>query len=291
MPRNQIAAFSGLSNTYIRDLEAGNYASVRREKLIALAVAVNINLQETDRLLEIFDRTPLTADDIPTFLETAAGQRASGALLPLRDGFPLELALLSAERRPGPQVVVNPQPPFSLFEEGHRRHIERRNLDDHPIYGELVEAISRERRRVLDQNLARHRVEQFICRECLELYTRGEDDPADLQWRRKHIANVIRYLGEQPNFFLHVVQFCPTASFTLKFAPDTAPNGDQIFLVFWPRHQIWGKRSGRLSGFTTTNPVVIDNFKEEVASLSRVVVEEFQRRERLAAYLRGLIAP
>ena len=56
MPRNQIAKLSGLTNTYIRDLENGRYDSVRRKKIIALAMAVNLDLNETDELLKLFER-------------------------------------------------------------------------------------------------------------------------------------------------------------------------------------------------------------------------------------------
>ncbi len=289
MPRNQIASFSGLSNTYIRDLEAGNYASVRREKLISLAVAVNLNLPETDDLLEVFDRTPLTEDDIPTFLSMPRRRKGSAALLPLRDGFPLELALLSAETQPGPQVVVNPQPTFSLFDEGHRRYIERQNMADHPIYGELVEAIAKERRMALDRNLENHRVEQYICRDCLEDYFQGLRDEQERGWRIRHLNNVIYNVRERDNFRFHVLGICPTTSFTLKQFAQEKEKSERLFLSFWPRHHVWRKRIGRLSGFTTDNPVVIRNFKEEVESLSRVAVEEFKEKKNLLAYLSGLI--
>ena len=52
MPRNQIAALSGLSNPYIKELEAGRFARVRRERLIALAVAVNLDLSRSTSSLK-----------------------------------------------------------------------------------------------------------------------------------------------------------------------------------------------------------------------------------------------
>jgi transcriptional regulator with XRE-family HTH domain len=71
MPRNQVAALSGLTNTYIRDLERGIIANVGRDKLISLSVALNLDLIETDQMLKIFDRSPLSLDDIGIFLQTA----------------------------------------------------------------------------------------------------------------------------------------------------------------------------------------------------------------------------
>jgi hypothetical protein len=290
MPRNQIAALSGLTNTYIRDLESGKYESVRREKLIALAVAVNLDLNETDDLLMLFDRMPLSAEDIPTFLNVAAKRKGSAALMPLRDLFPLELSLLSAERRPGHEIVVNIQPTYCLSSKSQRRYTERFEAADHDLYGDLVEAITAERKRLLDQNLVSHRFDQYICIDCLKRYIRTADDDQDRQWRIQHIHNVIQYLEKYENFHFFIIQTCPTASFTLKLAPDSSQGSDNLYHVLWPRHHVWKKRTGRLTGFTTDNPVIIQNFKEEIESLKGYVMKECHDRPRLVAFLHDLIS-
>ena len=71
VPRNQIASLSGLTNTYIRDLENDVIQNVPRGNLIALAVALNLGLLEADELLRIFDRAQLTPTDVPAFLAVA----------------------------------------------------------------------------------------------------------------------------------------------------------------------------------------------------------------------------
>jgi hypothetical protein len=92
-PRNQIAAISGLSNTYIKQLEKGNFISVRSEKLIYFGVTLSLNFIEIYELLNFFDRTALSSTDITTFLEISRLKMKSTALLPLKNGFPLELAI------------------------------------------------------------------------------------------------------------------------------------------------------------------------------------------------------
>ena len=288
MPRNQIAALSGLSNPYIKELEAGRFARVRRERLIALAVAVNLDLKGTDELLKVFDRTPLTQEDVPTFLEVAHKRKGSAALLPLREVVSLELAAYSAEMRPGDQVVVNIQPTYCLSGPSPRRHIEKPDDQVHPLYDSLIEAITNERRRVLEQNLALYRFDQYICLDCLRHYMEAAVDLEDRLWRRQHLQNVIQCLEAQPNFNLFVLSTCPATSFTLKLAPAEDRGGDWMFLAFWPRHKAWSPRSG-LTGFITDNPVVIQNFKEEVDLLRSYVREEYRARDRLVDLLRRLM--
>jgi hypothetical protein len=294
MPRNQIAAFSGLSNTYIRDLEAGNYSSVPRDKLIFLAVSLNLNLHETDALLAVFDRRNLTAEDISAFIGTAGRRRSSAALLPLRDGVPLDLALLSAEMNPGEHVIVAPVLSYCLMAPGHRRHVERHNAAIHPIHGELVEAISRARSENLRRQLQRHPVRQYICRHCLLDYLRQAEEAREKRYRNLHLKNAIQTLEEFPNFQLNLTAGCPTSSFTLKLqskAPDLAPASttDKLIIVFWPRHPMEGKKAGRLSGFTTDNPIFIQNFKDEIDALDQTVIPGSRDRKKLLKFLTELI--
>lgn len=295
MPRNQIAAFSGLSNTYIRDLEAGNCSSVPREKLIFLAVSLNLNLQETDELLAVFDRRNLSAEDIPAFISTAGRRRSSAALLPLRDGVPLDLALLSAEMNPGEHVIVAPVPSYCLMAPGHRRHVERHNASIHPIHGELVEAISRARSDNLRRQLQRHTVRQYLCRDCLLDYIHQPEDAQDKSFRHAHLKNMILALEEFPDFHVRLTAGCPTSAFTLKHSPQdaealkTAP-ADKLIIVFWSRHPQKGLKAGRLSGFTTDNPIFIQNFKDEIESLERTVAAPYRDRDRLLLFLKNMVS-
>ncbi|MBF0531002.1 MAG: helix-turn-helix domain-containing protein, partial [Deltaproteobacteria bacterium] len=94
VPRNQVASLSGLSNAYIRHLEQGNIANVNRAKLIAFAVALSLDLQSVDHLLTIFDRTKLTSEDIPLFLENAGQRKISAAMLPLHAWYTYELHVM-----------------------------------------------------------------------------------------------------------------------------------------------------------------------------------------------------
>lgn len=293
-PRNQIAAISGLSNTYITQLEKGNFINVRREKLISFGVALSLNLNEIDHLLNFFDRTPLAVEDIDTFLEMSKYQIKSTALLPLKDGFPLELFILGAERLPGKQVVLGPEPTFCLYPEGFREYSERLNAARHHLYSELVGAINRTRKYFFHQNLEQNPENsfvQYICKDCLEDYVRNCKDPKEKAYRMDHVQLIIEALKKYKNFEFHILSQCPAISFTLKQPEKSSDNNetDRLFLVFWPRHLDHGRRSGRLSGFVTDNDVVIQNYREEIESISRTAIEEYRDKDRLIEYLLCLI--
>ena len=289
MPRNQVAAISGLTNTYIRDLEKGIIANVAREKLISLAVAINLDLIETDQMLNVFDRAPLSVGDISIFLQTSEKGHITSALLPVRDRYSLDLMMLSAERIPGQHIVVSSEPTVCLRADGHRKYSERRLCKTHSIYGELVEAIGRERLKALETNLASYPAEQYICPKCLEDYIKLCDDPVEKEWREKHIRNVIDFLMRFPNWNFYLVETCPTFIFVLKIpAPETGEN-DKILITRLPPHRFQGKRIGKLTGFTTDNQVVIQNFKDEIEGIRGVIIKKYLDRKKLIDFLKNLI--
>ena len=289
MPRNQVAMISGLSNTYIRDLEHGVIANAAREKLISLAVALNLDLGETDRMLNIFDRAPLSFKDIPIFLATADKGTITSALLPVRDRYSLDLMMLSAERIPGGHVVVSSEPTVCLRPEGHRLYSERRLVEQHLIYGELVEAIGRERRRALELNLSSHKTESYICKDCLEDYLNLCKDPLEKGWRIKHLQNVRDFLIHYENWHLFLMNSCPTFSFVLKTPAEQTGEKDKLLITRLAPHRFQGRRTGKLTGFTTDNYAVVQNFKDELDGLHDTVIPEFLTRDNLLQYLSDLI--
>ncbi len=288
MPRNQVATISGLTNTYIRDLEKGIIANVAREKLISLAVAFKLDLIETDRMLNIFDRASLTVDDIPIFIQTTEKGHITSALLPAGDRYSLDLMMLSTERIPGRHVLVSSEPTVSLRAAGHRQYSERLLSLMHPIYNDLVEAIGEKRREAVEANLASHTVEQYICPKCLEGYIRHCSDPVEKRWRVKHIGNVIDFVEQFPNWHFNLVESCPTFTFMLKIPDPKIGEKDKFLMTSLPPHRFQGKRTGKLTGFATDNQVVIKNFKDEIEGIKKVVIKKYRDRNKLVAFLKAI---
>ena len=290
LPRNQIAAASGLSNTYIRDLEQGNIANVARGKLISFAVALNLSLTGIDEMLNRFDRAPLSTADIGLFLQTAAQRRFSSALVPIRDDFTLGLVLLSTERIAGKHVIVSSEPTVCLRRSGHVGYAQRRLAENHPIHGSLVQAIAESRRHTFLENLQRHPVHQYICRHCLEDYIRHCDDSVERRWRIRHLRAVVETLHNRPNWEFFLTDTCPTFIFTLKTPADRPGAGHRLIITRQAPHRFQGRRLGKLAGFVTDNAAVVESFRNELASIAGVVIDELRDRPRLVEYLEGLAA-
>jgi hypothetical protein len=287
-PRNQIATISGLTNTYIRDLERGHITNVPREKLIAFATALNLDLNQIDSMLAVFDRTGLTPNDISTFIDTARRGAISGALLPVRDMFAYELIVLSAEIISGRQIIVNDRPTMCLLALGHRSYSDRSLLSEHPVYSELIEAIGKERRKNFFSLLARHPVELFICKQCLEDYLLAGVDPAEQKWRVRHVSALVQSLEQYPNLRLFLTRMCTNFNFTLKLPVEKGAS-DKIFFSARAPHGLQGNKQGRLTGFATENPIVIQNFKDELEAVRTAVIEEYSDASRQTDYLRTLL--
>ena len=289
MPRNQVAAISGLSNAYIRVLEHGESASVAREKLISFAVALNLDLHETDDLLTVFDRTKLTMDDIPNFINTSKQMRISSALLPLRDVFIIELKFLSIEWEPGHNLVVNDRPTAALRPEGYRTHSCKDMENTHSIHNDLIEAIGRERQMNLLSKLALYPIDNYICRDNLEQYILNCDDPDERKWRIKHLEATFWHLRHHKNFSIFLTNVVPSFVFSIKLPPASEKKTDRLTFLGKQIDFFMGKGSGRLAGFATDNQVIIENFRKEVSFLENHIVEKYLDKSKLETYLENLI--
>ena len=288
MPRNQIAAASGLTNTYIRDLEQGNIANVGREKLIQFAVALNLNLSSIDELLRVFDRANLSEDDIPLFLAAGIKSKTTTAIFPLRDFYAYELAVYSQECIPGDQVMVNDRPTVCLRQPGHRTFTERRLVEAHPVYEKLLETIGAVRRKRLEENLEKFQVTHYICRQCLADYVLNSGNAEENRWRKQHVRNLIICMDRYPNLNVHLTGVCAYTLFSIKKPRDGSKV--QVHFCARPGHFVAGERPGRLSGFFTINPMILQTFQEELMSIKGWVFEEYADRHHLMEYMDKLIS-
>jgi transcriptional regulator with XRE-family HTH domain len=288
-PRNQVASVSGLSNAYISELERGSFAKVGREKLISLAVALDLNLRETEELLAVFNGSNLTKDDIPIFLETVERGRISSALYPVRSAISQLLLFALVEKIPGHLIILADRPTAILRSEGHRTYIDRHMAEAGSIYADLVEAIFRKRKHYLLQRLEKYPTDQYICREILDDYVRKCDDTEEREWRVRHIENLLWHIRNYNNFTLYLTRISANFAFTLNLTTESEKETDKLLFVAKELQFVREARLGRLTGFATDNKIVIQNFKKEVEFIEETVIEEYLDRRRLEAYLEGLL--
>lgn len=291
LPRNQIATISGISNTYIRDLENGNIVKASRTKLIAVAVALNLRLNEIDELLIVFGLTPLSKDDVDLFMTKFGQRKFTTAIIPIRDFFAYELMTNSMKQVPGEQIIVNDRPTLSLRAPGHRSYSDENLVKSHPMYGELVEAIGKVREQTLANNLFHHKEYHYICKHCLEDYLKICPDAKEQSFRAQHIKNMLNYIRTFPNLKVYLTSICSSHLFTLKYPSTSELTGPSLCFSARPGHFVKHDRAGRLSGFATINPVMVKNFEEELKSIKSSTIEQYEDESRMEGYLQDLISP
>ncbi|TKB07195.1 helix-turn-helix domain-containing protein [Desulforhopalus sp. IMCC35007] len=287
MPRNQLAAASGLTNTFIKDLEQGNIINVDRRKLLRLAVTLNLDLSRIDEMLRVFDRASLASEDIDIFIESAHKRKAVTAVYPHRNFYSYELAVYAMERIPGDQVIVNDRPLVCLREPGHRIFSDRSLVDSHPLYAELLEEIGRVRRSQFETNLATNRITLYICKKCIESYLVVDGNPEEEVWRQRHVANMLDYIQRFDNFSVNFTGICSYLLFSL----NQPSNEKDVQLTFCakPGHYIPSERPGRLAGFSTKNPVILNTFQDELSSIKEMVLPELSEKNTVEQYLEELL--
>ncbi len=290
IPRNQIAAISGLTNTYILDLIKGNIKNANRHKLIAFAIAVNLSLPEYDEMLTLFDRTSLNKDDIPTLLETAKRSKISSTLHPLREELSYEFMVLATELLPGPTILNLHYPTAALRIEGHRTYIENNLNKDHLLYKEIREAVGAERKKNLANNLSKHKTEHFIYQRDLEKYIAHCTDKKEREFRIRHVEQVIQHLKIFPNFRLYLTNTYHAFSFLLKMSPESKEKKGYILFTGREYDPVIGVMTGRLAAFGTCNQVIIQNFSRDVDDLRKSVTSKSFDRNKLILYLKDLIS-
>jgi transcriptional regulator with XRE-family HTH domain len=288
MPRNQVAAISGLSNAYILKLEQGGIASVRREKLIALAVSLQLSLWEIDNLLALFDRTPLSDNDLTFILDLSARIRISGALYPVNNTAYMLLMFLAVERQPGRLTILTDNPTGILRPEKYRSYIDRHLIAKSALHAKLVEEITRRRRLNLKTLLREHPVENIITLEALKRYMAQQVNPKERTWRTEHLNNLINCLEEFPKFSVRLTNVYPNFLFSLKESTDEDHTTDKLLFCGKPDPLLTEAQPGKLLGFVTDNPLVIGNFKEEINYVRAATCHEYEDRCRLINFLKSL---
>ena len=292
IPRNQVANISGLTNTYIRDLEQGNITNVSREKLLKFSTAVGLDLPSIDQMLKLFDRAGLDAEDIPIFIENARKQKASSILHTARDFFGYELSILATESLAGPKILSTNHPTVVLQPCELRRCFMGEDPTDHPIYKDLRRAIGRERRANLVAQLAHHDMHHYISKRALEAYVLGCKDGWERGWRARHLLNIRDFILAYPRFKYRLTRAEIGFNCLLKYAgPEdiTDRSPERIFFYTHDMSLLQGQFHGQIIGFYTGNPVILEQFKKDVDIVRSRVVEKYADPGVLAGFLEALV--
>jgi transcriptional regulator with XRE-family HTH domain len=288
MPRNQLTALTGLSNTYICNVEEGKTVNVERERLIALAFSLDLTLFETDDFLNRFDRVRLNENDISIYLNLSTKIQPSKILHPLRSVLNYELLLLGTESTPGPKKVVMNHLTAILFPEGYRSYKIETDHDKHPLFIPLVEAIGKKRKQTLTTQLSDYRMDHYISQDRLFFYLKECNDPVDKNFRLKNLESVILFLNNYENFNYYITRMGHTFEFVAKYSKDNSKI-EKIFFEGSKEPDSFGRFGRQLSGFCTSNEALIDQFKLDLEIQHNHVLEEYLNRDKLVSYLESFL--
>lgn len=288
IPRNQIANISGLTNTYIRDLEQGNIANVSRDKLLKFSTAVGLNLEAIDDLLTVFDRAKLNTDDIPIFIDNAKKQKLSNSVHTARDFFGYELLLLATESLAGSKILNTNHPTAVLQPDGLRTCLSGNTVSRHPIHMELSRAIGKERKDNLIAQVRKYDMVHYISRQALENYVLDCKDPEERRWRARHLINIKDFIDAYPRFKCRLTSVETAFNCLLKFSKDSG-NAERIFFYTHDLTLMQGQLNGQIIGFYTGNPVIIQQFKKDIDIVRQSVLDEFCDPDRLVALILELV--
>ena len=288
IPRNQIASISGLTNTYIRDLEQGNIANVSRDKLLKFSTAVGLDLEKTDEMLALFDRAQLNADDIPIFIKNAKQRRIGSIVHTARDFFGYELLLLAAESLPGPKILFTNHPTAILQPEGLRTYLAQKKPTHHPIHDALNEAVGKERRANLLRQMQHYTMHHFISKTSLERYVLDCPDPEERSWKAQHLKEILNFIKANENFRYYLTEVENGFNFLLKCS-DTTRKAQRVFFYSHDLFLMQGRLEGQIIGFYTGNPVIVEQFKKDADIAATHVLKGYQSITRLEALFLDVI--
>jgi hypothetical protein len=197
--------------------------------------------------------------------------------------------ILAAELLPGPTILNIKYPTAALKISGHRTCLDKDLSGEQSLYSEIREALGAARKKHLVRNLAHHKTEHFIYRADLEKYISDCSDEKEKEFRIKHIQEVIRLLENFPNFYFYITNTYHAFTFSLKIRVDSSKEKGSVFFTGREYDPVFGKMTGRLAAFGTCNPVVIQNFINDVKPLKQSIIDKSHDRNKLIRYLHNLI--
>ena len=166
----QLAQISGLSHAYISMLDSGKISKYKKDKLVFIGVALNLSIDDINKLLNYYDFESISENDVPLFINAAKRRKIIG-LQPLYDNIGFDLLLLSLERLNGDEIIVSDRitnrlspPKYAIYKELHRKGIED------ILYLKIKSACVEKRKKIFYKTLRKYRIHHLVCEECLKNY-------------------------------------------------------------------------------------------------------------------------
>ncbi len=285
---NSICKTSGVSHTYLTKVIRGQINCPGKDKIASILLAMNYTISQINEVLAGYDYQPLNKHDIPEIKKNNRKRKIEGTTMPLFDHIYVELLLVSLEQMGGTKLLIKNRPssiymPEDLYLWGEFPFETQEEARDFRI--EFTLALFKERRELFLKNCAAgHRVENYICKHCLEEFIANKIPHADQKLSTKesrkqemflqYFANAMGAILRNPDQFkTHIVKRCAYFECQIQDAEGKSPK------VSFPGKKLHDYETNRLDhisleGFTSDAPATIKLFLNEIKLCRRTVEDD-----------------
>jgi len=144
LSRNKVAYLTGLSNSYLQALERGKIKNVGRDKIIAISLALNCEIEQINKFLKDYGLPDLYKDDIEFFISSSRRRQIEGNQV-IHHNIAYAHLLLAFELIKGKLVIVNNAPSSFLQYPGHLTARHQGLGIKNNLFLEVMERFRRER--------------------------------------------------------------------------------------------------------------------------------------------------
>lgn len=285
--RNELSLLTGLSNSYLISLAKGDIKKVGRDKLIFIAVAFNLSLEETNNLMSEFQLADINFNDANIYIQAAARRKITG-IQSLYRGLNLYLFLISLYTIPGNTVLLRPDPHIIFESVEYRKYIDKKSkLTKSKHYNVVYDLreyfISYLKEKVFTDH--KYDFDYLICGKCFDDYLnraitiKQRIDEQEIVFVAEHLQNLISYMNDHPNYRVYILNKCHSMAFVMKYS--ALPNDNpKVFFAAPMRH---GASSDfNFAGFATDAKRITSRLSRQYQLLKNDHTETLTNDEAIA---------
>jgi predicted XRE-type DNA-binding protein len=284
MSKNQIASVAGMTVSYLNALGNRVIQRVDRKRIIALGCALNLQHEETNKLLKTFRLAEIDEEDVETFVEVARMRKLSQKLQPMYTDIHFNSLVLSVESMEGKLVTVNADP-SDILKSSEQVLFDKPETEYDALTRKILLRLHQERNVELYRNSRSYQMEFFLFGPDLEGYiTEGYEKYKDhclaarsVNYTVTHLVNTFQHLHNYPNYTLYIVGCRHPFRFELKFpeGKDRGQKGKLFFIA--PDHDKQPtKDTTFLIGYGTEDEYLFRQFEEEYRKIKSDSLTEYR---------------
>jgi hypothetical protein len=287
---------SGCPYSHIDHILKNKIKTVKRDKLLQLAMGLNLTYKEMNDLLINYDYQMLKIEDCNTLIDFALNMNITGSRA-LYEDVNVNLLLIATENLSIDVISINYDVPSSTFSpHGFYSYLlKKMNISD-PVYSELMEKFILKRKEILNRNLEKYNYHHVFCKKTLEAFIRGDDiqnegktneKNEELEYRIKHLNIYLEYAVKYPKTYkFSLIEEIPTFPFDLFIADQDIDNNKlfdwgHIIPVYYKHFDL---SNIRLMGYVTNDKELFRSSFNEYKRLLNSKINDLDSVDKLKDY-------